>query len=144
MSGLPHASMRVLVVQDDAISRELIAHLLRMSGYEPLAADTGESGFTTIRRWRGRIDCLFSTIRLPGLIDGWIVGDEFRRLNPNRPILYVSDGSVGLRSNIPGAIYLQAPASPLEVLERIKGLTRLAGEAAPPACSEPERALLAS
>lgn len=144
MPGFPHASMRVLVVQDEAISRELLAHLLRMSGYEPLAADTGESAFTTIRRWRGRIDCLFSTIRLPGLIDGWIVGDEFRRLNPNRPVLYAADGEADPKRCMPGALYLQAPASPLDVLEHIKGLTRPAVEPAPPAYSEPERALLAS
>ena len=144
MSGLPHASMRVLVVQDDAISRELLAHLLQMSGYEPMAADTGESAFATIRRWRGRIDCLFSAVKLPGLIDGWILGDEFRRLNPNRPILFALDSDVNSRGYMPDAVYLEAPVSPLDVLERIKGLTRPAVEAVPLAYSEPERALVAS
>lgn len=144
MPAFPQASARVLIVQNEAISRELLAHLLRMSGYEPMTADTGESAFTAIRKWRGRIDCLFSVVRLPGLIDGWILGDEFRRWNPDRPVLLAVDNSLDASRRMPSVAYLITPVSPLDVLERIKGLTRPAPEAAPVADSEPPPVLLAS
>ena len=144
MTAIPQVSMRVLIVQDEAIFRELLAHLLRMSGYEPMTADTGESAFTIIRKWRGRIDCLFSAVRLPGLIDGWILEDEFRRWNPDRPVLLAADNGLDPSRYMPDAVYLPAPVPPLDALNAIKVLTRPAVETAPAADLEPPPVLLAS
>ncbi len=36
------------------------------------------------------IDWLFADIRLPGAVDGWVVGSEFRLTHPFRPIVYAS------------------------------------------------------
>ena len=66
----PSATMRALIVQTEAITRELLAHLLRMGGYDVVSADTGERALITMRRWRGWIDLLLTDIKLPGLVDG--------------------------------------------------------------------------
>ena len=110
MPAAPRTSTRVLVVQDEAIARELLVRLLRMGGYEVLSADTGERAFVIMREWRGRIDCLFTEIKLRGLVDGWIVGDEFQLLNPLQPIVY-ADADPARR--MPDAAFVRKPFSPL-------------------------------
>ena len=144
MLAIPHKSLRILVVQDEAITRELLAHLLRMGGYEVLCADTGERALMTMRKWRGRIDRLFTGIKLPGLVDGWILGDEFRVSNPLRPILYASDADADYRRRMPDTAFVRAPVSPYDVLERVKLMTEPAFEADSSASSEPLPILMAS
>ena len=141
MPAAPRTSTRVLVVQDEAIARELLVRLLRMGGYEVLSADTGERAFVIMREWRGRIDCLFTEIKLPGLVDGWIVGDEFQLLNPLRPVVY-ADADPPRR--MPDAAFVRKPFSSLDVLERVRAMTEPALAADPPAKPEPPAALMAS
>jgi len=144
MSAISRTSLRILVVQDEAIIRELLAHLLRMGGYEVLCADTGERALMTMRKWRGRIDCLFTGIKLPGLVDGWILADEFHVSNPLRPIIYASENDADYRWRMPDTAFVRAPVSPIEVLERVKLMTEPVFEADSPASSEPLPVLMAS
>ena len=140
----PRPSFRVLIVQNDAITRELLVHLLRMGGYDILSVDTGERAFITMREWRGRIDCLFTDINLPGLVDGWIVGDEFRLCNPLRPIVFASECDADFERRTPDTAFVRRPTSPLDVLECVKRMTEPVVEADPPVWSEPPAVLMAS
>jgi CheY-like chemotaxis protein len=144
MPAISRTSLRILVVQDEPITRELLAHLLRMGGYEVLCADTGGHALMTMRKWRGRIDCLFTGIKLPGLVDGWILADEFRVSNPLRPIIYASENDADYRRRMPDTAFVRAPVSPIEVLERVKLMTEPVFEADSPASSEPLPVLMAS
>jgi CheY-like chemotaxis protein len=144
MLAAPRTLFRVLVVQGNPITRELLVHLLRIGGYDVLSAGTGERAFVTMREWRGRIDCLFTEITLPGLVDGWIVADEFRQSNPLRPVICASDIDADCGRRMPNAAFVRKPVSPLDVLERVKRMTEPVVEADAPAWPEPPVAAIAS
>src|SRR5262245_37227381 len=58
---------RILLVEDNADSRDILAKLLRMSGYEVSSASDGESGFTAAVAQIP--DLIITDINMPG-IDG--------------------------------------------------------------------------
>ncbi|MCL6596108.1 MAG: response regulator transcription factor [Firmicutes bacterium] len=89
----------VLVIEDEAAIRELIANGLAYAGYQVLQADSGESG---LRRFRTqRPDAVVLDVRLPGM-DGFSVCRELRALSQDVVIVMVtardgvSDRVVGL------------------------------------------------
>src|SRR5215213_4689038 len=87
----PVGPNRILVVEPDATTRELLADVLRTAGCEAVPVDTGERALTRARAERGAFAGLFAEVDLPGLVDGWIVADEFRSANPSSPIVLASD-----------------------------------------------------
>ena len=53
------------------MTRELLAHLLHLAGYEPLVCGTGERAFLLLRAWRSRIAGFAPMLLCPGsLMDG--------------------------------------------------------------------------
>jgi two-component system cell cycle response regulator len=67
---------RILVIEDNRDSLELMQYLLSAFGHEPLAADNGEAGIETARR--AHPDLVLCDIHLPGA-DGYEVVRELRR-----------------------------------------------------------------
>lgn len=63
----PSTPGRILVIEDNADSRDILAKLLRMSGYEVQSASDGESGYTAALRLVP--DLIITDINMPG-IDG--------------------------------------------------------------------------
>ena len=132
---------KVLVVEDEAVTRELLVQMLQTGGFEVLAADTGERAFRMMRAWRGRLDLLFTETRLPGLVDGWILGDEFRRSHPQRPIIYAAAGEAAPSQQAADAALVRKPVSVLDVLALVKRLTEALKTAS--AVPSPEPAAIA-
>jgi DNA-binding NtrC family response regulator len=75
---------RILVVDENHIFRETLAQKLRDEGYQVITAETGERAFLTLRDRSRPIDWLYTRARLPGLIDGWILADEYHDSHPDR------------------------------------------------------------
>ncbi len=113
----------VLLVDEDAVTRELLAHLLRVAGYEPLVSGTGERAFLLLGEWRSRIDWLCTNVALPGLVDGWILGDEFQSWQPARPTIYASPGRADLAHSGPDRVYIRHPVSPIDLLLTLERLS---------------------
>ena len=116
---------RVLVVEGEPISRQLLAELLRMAGYDAVVAHSGEEALLILTRERGRLDGLFTAVELPGLVDGWMVADEFRSAQPARPIVFASD-AVQPRPR-PAAVFVRCPTAPPEVVEALNEAMRRPG-----------------
>lgn len=72
--------MRVLVVEDDLLVRELAVEALREEGYEVIHAANGEQALA----WcKGQIvDVLITDIRLPGGVDGRQIAESCREHDP--------------------------------------------------------------
>ena len=81
---------RILIVEDDHVLNDLIAEVVRKLGHQPVCAHTGEQALSILRGRNERIDWLLTDIRLPGEIDGWVVGSEFTLSHPLRPVVYIS------------------------------------------------------
>ena len=114
---------RVLVVDDDPETRESVGEALEQAGFDPTLAATGEQGVVRLREWPRRIDWLYTKAELPGLVDGWILADEFHQAHPSRPVLYGVPRYARHRSPQRG-IALTTPVSPRVVAEVLLRLSR--------------------
>ncbi len=106
----------ILVVDDNIIFRNSLTGWLRDLGYEVIAAETGEIAFVELRGWPRRIGWLYSRARLPGLICGWILADEYHDIHPHRAAVLSSAES---KTSSQGHIVLQDP-TPAAVLEALR------------------------
>ena len=109
---------RVLVVDDNTIFRETLGQWLRAYGYEVITADRGERALLLLRDWSCPVDWLYARVALPGLIDGWILADEYHDAHPDRAVV-LSDTEA--RNSTRGDIILKQP-TPTGVLEAIRSL----------------------
>ena len=82
--------LRILVVEQEPIAREILADLLKMAGYDVLATHNGEQALLALMQERGRLDCLFTAVELPGLVDGWMLAEEFRSNDAARPVVFAT------------------------------------------------------
>ncbi len=110
----------VLIVEDDAVTRELLAQLLQTGGFHVIVAPTGERGLLLLSQQGDEIDWLVSKVSLPGLVCGWILEDEYHQHHPDRPALLLSPASP---ADMPSAhaVFIQ-PAAPMRVLEVLQAL----------------------
>jgi CheY-like chemotaxis protein len=110
----------VLVVEDDAITRELLAQLLQTSGFEVMASPNGERALLTLCQQGDKIDWLVSKVSLPGLVCGWILKDEYQNHHPDRPVLLIAALDP---AEFPSAhAVFVPPTSPVKVLEVLQAL----------------------
>jgi CheY-like chemotaxis protein len=81
-------SPSILVVEDDAELRALIALALKQAGHEALFASSGEDALDLMAA--AEFDGLYCNIELPGQVDGWEVGTTFSVIWPDKPAVYAS------------------------------------------------------
>jgi CheY-like chemotaxis protein len=79
----------VLVIDDEATVRMLVAEVLGEAGYRVIEAPDGPSGLELLRSDR-RIDLLISDVGLPGGINGRQVADAARETRPALKVLFIT------------------------------------------------------
>jgi two-component system, OmpR family, response regulator len=125
---------RILVVEDDVVLRDMLVKGLQKSGYDVLSAETGEQALALLREWGERIDWLFVDIRLPGVIDGWVVGSEFTLNHPLRPVIYASAYAPDFSRQVAGSVFMRKPVRVKEIVATFQDLTaRFATQMSPSA-----------
>lgn len=78
---------RILVVEDDADARFLLAEILQSEGYE---VDLAEDGAKALERLRGAAyDAVLTDVRMPG-IEGLDLLLEIRKTWPRLPVLLMT------------------------------------------------------
>jgi CheY-like chemotaxis protein len=115
------ASATVLVVDNAPITRELLENILRAAGCRVLAVPTGNAGLLLLCRQQAQIDWLVTRVRLPGLVDGWLLADEYHRHNPDRPVVLLSEEIPETDCPSVDAVFVP-PHAPMMVLETLKRL----------------------
>jgi hypothetical protein len=80
--------MRILLVEDEAFLRELLAEGLKDFGFTVAQAASGSGALLHFRE--NRPDVLLTDIRLPGRLDGWDLAERFREEAPDLPVIYVT------------------------------------------------------
>jgi signal transduction histidine kinase/CheY-like chemotaxis protein len=71
------ASPRVLIVEDDAASRELLSEILRRVGFSVQTADNGQQGIERFESWRPQF--IWMDMRLP-ILDGYAATRAIRAM----------------------------------------------------------------
>jgi len=118
------AQTTILVVEDEAIVRDLLVMELQDAGYEVVAVDTGEKALAVLRDGQWTIDWLFTDIRLPGVIDGWRVADEFRLTHPFRPVVYATAyAPEQARQQLHGSYFFRKPYRPAQIVAAFRRLS---------------------
>lgn len=126
----------ILLVDDYEDARVMYGHFLRMSGYEPLEASTGEEALELA--YARKPDLILLDMSLPG-IDGWEVTTELKRNATTKHIPIVALTAHALQSERQRTEragcdgFLAKPCAPPELLAEI---TRLLG---PKAGAPPRR-----
>ena len=133
------APTTILVVEDEAIVRDCLVAELQDVGYQVVAADTGEKALTVLQDKARNIDWLFTDIRLPGVIDGWRVADEFRLTHPFRPVVYATGyAPEHARQQLRGSYFFRKHYRPEQIVAAFRRLSTdmpvgTEGAEAPPA-----------
>ena len=134
----------ILVVDDDALFRALIAAILKWSGYRTVEAATGEEALDLARRERPELVVL--DVRLPG-ISGHEVCHRLRSGDDGPHVLFVSGERTETYDRVAGLLvggddYLVKPFAPDELLARVRALIRRTHETAPVGLTGDERNLV--
>ncbi|MDF0644866.1 MAG: sigma-54 dependent transcriptional regulator [Nitrospira sp.] len=77
----------ILVVDDDAVARELLAEALKKEGYNVEAFGSGEEAIARGRE--GSVDLVLTDIRM-GAVDGLTVLREFKRTSPDTAVVVLT------------------------------------------------------
>jgi CheY-like chemotaxis protein len=112
--------MRVLVVEDDDLVREMAVMSLTDEGFEVIEAATAEEGLDHCAEHAA--DVLFTDIRLPGLLSGWDVAERCRESNPSIPVVYATGFSSAPPRPVPGGVMLYKPYLPAQVVAVIRSV----------------------
>ena len=118
--------VRVLVVEDEANIREMIALNLRLAGMEAVEAESAEAALPLLEQKPG-CDAAILDVMLPG-IDGFSLCESIRRDDQNIGIIILS--AKGLEEDkirglsIGADDYMTKPFSVSELLARIEALCR--------------------
>jgi PAS domain S-box-containing protein len=88
-SKLWHATGTILVVDDEAIVRNVTARLLKSFGFETLLARDGSEGLAQFEQHLPEVRAVLLDLTMPGL-DGQAVFQKLRDLRPDVPVLLMS------------------------------------------------------
>ncbi len=117
--------MRVLIAEDEPLTREGLVEILANEGYQVFAAADGDEALAMLSTARPDFVCL--DVMMPKR-DGYAVCKEIRRRTPELPILFISakgeeiDKVLGLELGADD--YIVKPFGIKEVVARIRAITR--------------------
>lgn len=115
--------MKILVIEDEALTRDNIALILRMEGYETATAPDGKQGVAAALETRP--DLILCDITMPDA-DGYTVLRQVREHEPTRNTPFIFLSARGDRAdlrhgmNLGADDYLTKPASASEILAAIR------------------------
>ncbi|OAB42122.1 response regulator transcription factor [Paenibacillus glacialis] len=116
---------KIVIADDDAYIRELIALFLRNEGFEILEARDGAEALAIVEN--SQIDLVILDIMMPQL-DGWELCKEIRRIDLNIPILMVTAKGESAQKvkgfQLGTDDYVTKPFDPLELVMRVKALLK--------------------
>lgn len=103
----------VLVVEDEALVREVLCEDLREAGYLVDEAERGDDAIAALQRG---FDVLLTDIRLPGRLTGWDVAEAARRASPDIQVIYMTGYTPDLPRQVSGSQLISKPCTGSEIV----------------------------
>jgi PAS domain S-box-containing protein len=117
----PERGTTVLLVEDETPVRQLVAEVLRRSGYTVIEARDGHEGINCVGVHAGTIDLLLTDVVMPG-VSGLAVAKALATTGSAAPVLFMSGYSEEFAAgtqdlNLP---LLQKPFTPARLVEAVR------------------------
>jgi DNA-binding NtrC family response regulator len=108
-----------LLVEDDALQREVLADLLKDEGFEVVECSTAEAAELIVATSGTELRALITDEKLAGTMSGTELAEYARRSFPNMNIILMSGKKV---SRVPASTtFLHKPFPPANFLEAVRG-----------------------
>ena len=104
-----------LVVEDDAMQRQLIALLLEESDMGVIQCESAEAALRVLERMGGCVSMLFTDVNLAGMLDGVDLAHFARKRFPGMNIV-VTSGAAQTRALPADTTFMAKPWLPLDLL----------------------------
>ena len=109
--------MRILLVEDDPLVREIVVEALQDEGFHVIEASDGEEALAWCKQ---RVaDVLVTDIRLQPM-DGWQIAERCREHDPELPVIYATGFSPVEARPVPGSLSLQKPYHPEAIVRAVR------------------------
>jgi PAS domain S-box-containing protein len=137
LSAARRGGETILLVEDDAVVRELARRILAGSGYHVLPAGDVVEAERFCRQHAGNLDLLLTDVVMPGM-SGRDLARKLAVMRPRMRVLYMSgytDNVIVHRGVLdPGTHFLQKPFTPRALLDKVREVLdgRLEPEPEPP------------
>ncbi|MCS7065631.1 MAG: ATP-binding protein, partial [Fimbriimonadales bacterium] len=124
----PQGQGTILLVEDDESTREAIAQMGRMLGYEVVAVATPQEAIQQFQQAGGQFDLLLTDVILPQM-RGSQLAEQLKALNPNLKVLYISGytaNAIAERGELkPGVECLEKPFTMAQLAQRLQKLLQV-------------------
>lgn len=116
-------SETILVVEDDALVRNLVTAQLIALGYHAVAAPDGPAALARLKNGE-RFDLLFTDVVMPAGMSGRQLADEAEKIRPGMKVLYTSgytDDTIMHHGSLdPGVLLLQKPYRKAQLAQMVR------------------------
>jgi CheY-like chemotaxis protein len=116
------AGSRILIVEDEAPLRLLLAEFLGDEGFDITQAESGDQAILLLGQ-NGDFDLVYTDISLPGRADGNDVATTAKQRNSDMPVLYSSSSPDSLTNKIElGDAFLSKPCCLNDISDVVRQL----------------------
>lgn len=114
----------LLVVEDEAIIRDVLEPTLTDAGFELVIAEHGSAALAELETDAGRFRALVTDINLGPGPDGWDVGRHARELVAEMPVVYMSGHSAQewTSKGVPNSVLIAKPFAPAQIVTAVTAL----------------------
>ncbi len=122
---MPRGNETILVVDDDANIRRLIADVLTALGYTCLSAADGDEALEIGKKQMAAIDLLLTDVVMPGM-NGRALAEAMKALKPGLRVVFMSGYTENTITHYgildQGLHYLAKPVTPPELARKIRSV----------------------
>lgn len=108
----------ILVVDDEAIIREVVRTILESSSYQVVDVGNGNEALALLEQ-NHAVDLLLTDVLMPD-INGIELAKEAKRLRPDLPILFISGYWDKFEHSMRGFECVPKPFGPVELLSKVR------------------------
>ena len=117
-------TLKVLVVEDEALIRAMLEDALENAGYGVHFAVSAKQAFDALEDQDKVFVALLTDVRLTSDVTGWDVARRARELSPAMPVVYLTGDSAAdwASQGVPNSVLITKPFALAQVVTAISGL----------------------